>query len=296
MLPKNIYFLDRNIVISILTKIEKNQNVGKGFKIAEKIDCKENSINLMLSFIEGEKARQLNGLELYDQIKRETALLKGFFVNAKVDSYVESYNGFIVAWGMISELYEKAQKYSPFILEMQNLLKQQITSDLRNKKFKEILNIALAHNLNKSNIYLVVAIACLFNNPYARGVFFHGSSNKNRTKEQIAYNTFCDLHQIYLYSMFSAYPSAIGINSYLLTTDKNLKKLTKQLKPRPASIKYGSFFGADDLYNFEFSCPGDFFPDASKSAEEINNIIESFFKKDYAQQKELHVKNRSEFL
>lgn len=169
-----LYHLD--ICVASMTKlseenISKDERKQSWINELRKLDRKHNSFSYLFALMEkvSDPRGKLSDLELKEQILGDVSALRCFFKKASVyepDEFLVSY--FDRLKGMPVELNKPS--YIEFIELVNNKFKLKDTVSLskRLNKAKELLNEASTLGIYKQHPVVLVALACLYGNIYAK--------------------------------------------------------------------------------------------------------------------------------
>ncbi len=237
MIPRAVYFLDRNAVSMVkelnadpsrtyegnLPKVELKAKL-------QKIDAEGNRISPLLSVIEGEKGRLDTMEEKLACLEKESAALAVYFTKARTDADFVAKNLLLVA-----QAFSDPAIHGQWVEARTNYLNavfadlvQPLAQDKRPAKQAEMLELAKKHGLPIRDPVLVLSLACLHRGKAALALI----------KPSVAkpYNVLGDIdalcHRAWiealLVQMFSSHPTLPKFE--IVTGDKGLSGVESQVE------------------------------------------------------------------
>ncbi len=171
-----LYFLD--ICVANITKRPRKEVEGDARKAAlfdrlKELDKQQNSFSYLLALVEkvSDSRGELADAELEEQIRRDAAALRAFFVNARVVEQDEFLAGYVRT--LRRKPHELSQDAYIQFLQAANdrfVLGNPVARPLRLQKAEEILKVADALSIARQHPVVLVTIGCLYGNASARKV------------------------------------------------------------------------------------------------------------------------------
>lgn len=223
----NIYFLDRNIVSLIRQsmdgKIDFNEEQMLMIDFIKKNDLPNVGFSIVLSAMEGEVKKVQTKNQFEKSLVNDGELIKSFFEYAKLDynhyATDERFDG--------SELEEGFLVYCDFHRSIASFLMKDISvrkDFIKTVGVKEkIFKLANDLNISRSHPMIVLSLAALYGNIYAKKILkFHEAPKST-------YNAVSDVMFLIRASMVAGLPAMrkSKVKTENLTLDKSLAELDK---------------------------------------------------------------------